>query len=68
MNKEEQIKWWERFCNSCCNENCKSCKTPEIMPSSRIDEFDVFPFESFFRNEYIIPPSNYIHVSVRLGG
>ena len=71
MNVAEQIKWWERFCNSCCNENCKSCKTPEIMPSSRIDEFDVFfsetPFESFFRNEHIISPSNYVHVYVRLG-
>lgn len=30
MNKEQQIFWWETFCNSCKSEDCKSCNVPEV--------------------------------------
>jgi hypothetical protein len=61
MNEEQKIKWWERFCNSCKNEDCKACDPPIIEKDSQLSDFlEGTPFQSFF--EKITPPSNYIHV------
>jgi len=53
MNDKEIDFWWEDFCNSCMNENCKQCETPKEAIDNLL-------------NLFVLAPSNYKKIEVKL--